>query len=494
MSARSPVTWGATVRCFGISPYGRRLAGAALLVALSAIAIIPWASQAVASGIYLAFSWLILVPVLYALRRSPRNIRTQWRLIFLAMALGAVGNTINQGRPGGGGVLDIAASLLLLTAAVSLVVKRGRNDHGGVIDAALASAAIGGLLWLAVLHPRTAGMNLAADQELALGATVLLLCGTLGALIRLVETDRRQTRALRLLLVALALNLAGFVLWARHGSPTREAGVMCFLAAYVALTVVCFDPSMRLLGRPAPPHQERLGPIRLTILGLALSAPALVNAGLSLAGMPVDGLFIVLALLLMVPLVMLRIGLLAANRDRLAAALAHEASHDPLTGALNRRAFTELLAQELLSPHDLTVIFCDIDDFKRVNDRMGHAGGDRLLIEIARRLQSSVREQDTVCRFGGDEFLVLLRECGADRAAEAVNRIHTELTQPLSWLPGLHPGASLGGVVSEAATRHRVDVDALIRGADEAMYSHKQDLRGSGETPEIDRELQIMVW
>jgi diguanylate cyclase (GGDEF)-like protein len=184
--------------------------------------------------------------------------------------------------------------------------------------------------------------------------------------------------------------------------------------------------------------------------------------------------------------------LLSANRDRLAAALAHEASHDPLTGVLNRRAFTELLGQELRSPYDLTVIFCDIDDFKLINDRLGHVTGDRLLIEIARRIQGSVREQDPVGRFGGDEFLVLLPECGADRAALAVERVHGALTQPLSWLPGLRLEASLGAVVSEAANRDRVDVDALIRGADEAMYSHKQDARTPSEA--VDRDRQIMVW
>ncbi|NUO58587.1 MAG: GGDEF domain-containing protein [Hamadaea sp.] len=452
----------------------RWLAAAALVVALCAVAVIPTVPQSTQTGIYLAFSWLAIVPTLYGLRHSPPRLRNQWRLIFAAILLGAAGNTIHLWLPNQG-IIDAVASLLLLTAAAGLVIKRGGNDYSGLIDASLAAFSLGGLMWVLILQPRMATSDLNSAEAAALAAIVLLLCGTWGALIRLVETDRNRTRALRLLLVALTFNLAGFVLTGWGGQPARIIAVMSFMVAYIALSVVGFDPSMRRLARPEPQRHDRLSFTRLTLLGLALSVPAIVNAILLAIGKPVDATFSILVGVVMVPLVMLRIGLLAANRDRLAAALAVEADHDPLTGLLNRRAFTEALDRELKSPRDCTLIFCDLDDFKRVNDRFGHAAGDRLLIEIADRLRQSVRADDHVGRFGGDEFLALLRNCGPDRVAGAVERVRSALAQPFEGsLDGVSVGASLGAVVSEAATRDGTDVDDLIRAADEAMYAQKQ--------------------
>ncbi|NUT34122.1 MAG: GGDEF domain-containing protein [Hamadaea sp.] len=395
-------------------------------------------------------------------------------MILAAIVIGAIANTIHLFRPNTG-VLDTTASLLLLLAAVSLVVKRGRNDYSGLIDASLAALALGGLLWVVVLRPRFGLLGTDPVREVTLAVTVLLLSGALGALVRLVETDRRRNRALRLLVVALALNLTGFVLADWGGTPAYDASVMAFMLAYIAVSVVGFDPSMRLLAEPGPPRQERLHPLRLALLGLALTVPAIVNGILVLRGKSVDGAFIVLAGLVMVPLVMLRIGLLAASRDRVEAALLHEASHDPLTGVLNRKAFTERLVEALASARDCTLIFCDLDGFKQVNDQLGHAAGDRLLVEVADRLQQSVRSGDPVGRFGGDEFLALLLDCGESRAAGAVQRVRQALSRPSEvGLDGLVVGVSLGAVVSEAATRQGSGVDDLIRAADEAMYAQKQ--------------------
>lgn len=446
---------------------------AGLLVTFCAVAAIPFVPLAAQNALYLTFSWLAVIPVLYALRHSPPGLRAQWRMIFAAVLIAALANTVHLWYPNGG-ILDTTASVLLLTAAISLVVKRGRNDYSGLIDASLAAFALGGLLWILVLRPRMATLQVDTSRQVTLAAIVLLLSGALGALIRLVETDERRTWALRLLLVALLFNLAGFVLWGWGGTPAWDASVMSFMLAYVALSVVALNPSMRRLAQVGQPRDERLNPARLAMLGLALSVPALVNGVLVLRGEPVDGVVIVLAGLVMVPLVMLRIGLLAASRDQFEAALRHEASHDPLTGALNRRAFTDRLARELDSPRDCTLIFCDLDGFKQINDRLGHAAGDRLLVEIAARLQQSVRADDPVGRFGGDEFLILLGDCGPERAAEAVQRVRVALVPPFEGeMDGLSVGVSLGAVVSEAATRSGT-VDDLILAADEAMYAQKQ--------------------
>ncbi|MCP2328955.1 diguanylate cyclase (GGDEF)-like protein [Hamadaea flava] len=454
--------------------YRRRLITAAVVVALIAVAAFPLATQSERSGMYLVFSWLAVVPTVYGLRHSPANLRTQWWLIFSAILLSAVNNTLHLWLPNRG-VVDVVASMLLLTAAAGLVIKRGGNDYSGLIDASLAAISLGGLLWVVVLQPRMDANGLTSGEAIALGVIVLVLCGTWGALIRLVETDQDRTRALRLFLAALTFNLAGFVLTGWGGAPARVIGVMSFMVAYIALSVVGFDPSMRRLARPGPPRDERLSSLRLVLLGLALSIPAIVNGFLLLTGARADATVSVLVGVVMVPLVMLRIGLLAKSRDRLAEALAVEADHDPLTGLLNRRAFTEALDRELASPRDCTLIFCDLDDFKEVNDRYGHAAGDRVLVEIAGRLRRSVRAGDHVGRFGGDEFLALLSDCGADRAGALVERVRSALARPFEEsLDGVTVGASLGAVVSEAATRDGTEIDDLIRVADEAMYAQKQ--------------------
>ena len=94
--------------------------------------------------------------------------------------------------------------------------------------------------------------------------------------------------------------------------------------------------------------------------------------------------------------------------------LRHQAFHDPLTGLANRLLFRDRLEHaaslRLRDKHELTVLFLDLDDFKLVNDRLGHAAGDALLVDVAERLRACLRKGDTVARLGGDEFAVLLQE------------------------------------------------------------------------------------
>ena len=89
--------------------------------------------------------------------------------------------------------------------------------------------------------------------------------------------------------------------------------------------------------------------------------------------------------------------------------LLEQAGSDPLTGLPNRRGLMEQLERALArQPHRIALIFCDLDRFKEVNDRYGHAVGDSLLQEVARRLRGVLRQQDTIAQLGGDEFVVLI--------------------------------------------------------------------------------------
>jgi diguanylate cyclase (GGDEF)-like protein/PAS domain S-box-containing protein len=164
--------------------------------------------------------------------------------------------------------------------------------------------------------------------------------------------------------------------------------------------------------------------------------------------------------------------------------LAHQAFHDPVTNLANRALFSDRVEHALMRSQrgfpDIAVVFIDLDDFKTVNDSLGHAAGDQVLQEVARRLQIAVRPTDTVARFGGDEFAVLLEAVNdSAQAADAAARILHALELPYE-IDGkqVFPRASVGiclvdreDAVPEAAE--------LLRNADVAMYMAKRDSKGS---------------
>jgi diguanylate cyclase (GGDEF)-like protein/PAS domain S-box-containing protein len=172
-----------------------------------------------------------------------------------------------------------------------------------------------------------------------------------------------------------------------------------------------------------------------------------------------------------------------SERRRLEEQLIHQAFHDPLTGLANRALFRDrvshalALAQRRGSP--VTVLFLDLDDFKTVNDSLGHAEGDRLLMAAAERFLACARSADTVARLGGDEFAILIE--GADGREGLSDRLAAAMSHPFS-LSGnqLRVTASIG--VASASTDDRAD--DLLRNADMAMYAAKRRGKGRAETYE----------
>jgi diguanylate cyclase (GGDEF)-like protein len=156
--------------------------------------------------------------------------------------------------------------------------------------------------------------------------------------------------------------------------------------------------------------------------------------------------------------------------------LAHLAFHDVLTNLPNRARFLERLgrALERSQPGSLAVLFLDLDNFKFVNDSLGHEAGDRLLVQVASRLQGCVRPADTLARLGGDEFTILLQDIhGASEAAAVMERVLTQLQAPIH-LGGqeVFVTTSAGIAVNDAETLQPED---LLRAADIAMYRAKTD-------------------
>jgi diguanylate cyclase (GGDEF)-like protein/PAS domain S-box-containing protein len=162
--------------------------------------------------------------------------------------------------------------------------------------------------------------------------------------------------------------------------------------------------------------------------------------------------------------------------------LAHQAFHDGVTGLANRALFTErvrhALARSRREERGLAVVFLDLDDFKTINDSLGHAAGDEVLREVARRLDQSIRGADTAARFGGDEFAVLLEDVAhSQEAADAAERILTALSMP--FVAG-HKELALRGSLGISVAEHGTpaEADEMIRDADAAMYIAKRDGKG----------------
>jgi len=167
-----------------------------------------------------------------------------------------------------------------------------------------------------------------------------------------------------------------------------------------------------------------------------------------------------------------------------------QAYHDALTGLPNRSLFTDRLTQALAqarrSLSALSVLFMDLDLFKRVNDTLGHSIGDRLLKTVATRLSSSVREADTIARVGGDEFIVLLTElANVEDAAKVATKLLDVVGEPFE-IEG-HTLYVSGSVGISTYPADGDDAETLLRNADTAMYRAKERGRGAYEmfTPEM---------
>ncbi len=164
--------------------------------------------------------------------------------------------------------------------------------------------------------------------------------------------------------------------------------------------------------------------------------------------------------------------------------LAHQAFHDPVTNLANRPLFSDRVQHALTraerSGAVVAVLFIDLDEFKTVNDSLGHAAGDLVLREVARRLTDTVRPTDTVARFGGDEFAVLLEGVvDSPDAADAAARLLRALEAQYE-IEGkqVFPRASIGICLAEPGTQ-LTDAEELLRNADVAMYMAKRDCKGS---------------
>jgi diguanylate cyclase (GGDEF)-like protein/PAS domain S-box-containing protein len=173
-----------------------------------------------------------------------------------------------------------------------------------------------------------------------------------------------------------------------------------------------------------------------------------------------------------------------SERKRLEQQLTHQAFHDPLTGLANRALFLDRVGHALAlarrQGREVSVLYLDLDDFKKVNDSLGHTEGDRLLVATAERLRSGARIGDTIARLGGDEFAVLIEDAeGSEGLTVAVERMQNALKASFV-LSGNEVAMSVS--IGVATARPDEGADELLRNADVAMYSAKRRGKGRAET------------
>lgn len=249
-------------------------------------------------------------------------------------------------------------------------------------------------------------------------------------------------------------------------------------SAQVAIPVVAFctvlaarNQARATAGRQRPRYGRRL-PSWLPYLAIAAVDALLLTLIATGHG---DALPIAAITVVLTALVVARQQTVFRENESLVARLDHGATHDTLTGLPNRALFADRLHTALAADDRDTpvgVALIDLDDFKTVNDTLGHGVGDALLIAVAERLTGAVRSGDTVARLGGDEFVVVLEDIDEDAAEAAGHRIIAALAEPvLAEGHELLVRASIG----LAAGHSGQDAADLLRQADIAMYAAKHD-------------------
>lgn len=412
-----------------------------------------------------------------------------WRAVLAGVAvltldaLGSVAVPALTGIPDAASGLSAVALPLgflgLLAGPLLLVSPPGRRNPGALIDAALVAVTATTVLWAVVLRPQLDRIDATPATVVTSVLTVLLFGGMTGALLRSFLAQGARHAGVGYVLVSATAGLAGnaFKVLATDdaavGAPWWVA--VFWGLAYGGLAAASLHPSGAAVA--VPPSAERLTRTRILGLGGALlAAPVIVGLQAGL-GSPVDGVLVAANAVVVVPLVLGRVAMLARLYHAAEARLAHLAEHDELTGLANRRAVTSALRETLARVSDgsspgAVVAFLDLDDFKSVNDGLGHPTGDRLLVAVSERLRGRLRAGDTVARFGGDEFLILcegdpeaverrIRETVAAALAEPFELDGTRLTCRASvGTRAVHPGES-------------TPVDEVLSAADAEMYRHK---------------------
>jgi diguanylate cyclase (GGDEF)-like protein len=388
---------------------------------------------------------------------------------------------------------DVGYLLAIPLAAAAMLAFPGRTERAALqarslLDGAVIAASLLYTSWAFVLGPVfRAGEGSVLEQAIALAypAGDVVLVTIVFVVVARIRVGGAPVLLLGAGLVSLAVADTGFAYLTQEGAyQTGSPTDVGWFAGYLLVAAAAWRPAaagITWVGR-RPGRFQVLAPY--VPLALAVTASVALQLRGQASGPFLYWTFVALVLLIVGRQLLTVLDNQALNR-RLAAMvgrLEHQAFHDGLTGLPNRALFRERVGHALRRRSQagtpLALLFIDLDDFKTVNDQLGHAAGDDLLVDVAARLKTCVRDEDTVARLGGDEFAVLLEQASSHEVAVRVAGRILEAMRPPFFLSGhqVQVGASVGVTVS-----HATEVDAVLREADVAMYTAKAHGKGRFE-------------
>jgi diguanylate cyclase (GGDEF)-like protein len=426
--------------------------------------------------------------------------RRFWRIMVVAASMFVFGDSVQSAltfsggtsRSVGGSVQSacLAGGLVVIVVAMLCHPHPGRGDRerrAFWLDS--AAVLVGGtvLAWSFAFHP-------GADGTAGATGTLVAAAGALTAAFAAVKmvlggnAPMRKAAALTMIASA-AVNSVAFFLHAAPGSPWWPLvltvkfvpSLLIALGPRVQESIARGDVTAFTERRRKPYSLLPYGSIVLVLATLVAVLPH--DLGLRVWGV-VAGLGLICVLVGGRQLASFHDNAhLIANLDSALgelrvheARLRHQALFDGLTGLANRTHFHDEVEAALVSPARVSVLLIDLDGFKSVNDTLGHAAGDTLLVGVAAKLRESIRTDDLAARLGGDEFAVLLRNCEPGEAERTAQRVLAALTIPIAVNDtAVCAGASIG----VAGATPGDGVGSLIRAADMAMYAAKHDGKGT---------------
>jgi diguanylate cyclase (GGDEF)-like protein len=496
----------------------------AAVSAVAGVAMISFATGQPLRGVLLAAAAMVppvLVLVGVHVHRPQRA--NAWQSMAIGLALLAV--SVLPGLPNtpGGTVLPLAFIPLagfLLTATSIVRIIRDETVEGSlsaILDALIVAVGAAFIGWFAAIqrHLETTGGGSFPDAVLAViypSVDVALLFMA----IRTTWRHRGSTPAVWLLGAAVGTALvahAGVLLG--KTAVGYDPGQLTDLGAFIAgalFAAAALHPSMSApLGAPRRPAGHGVTGVRMAAVAVGIFIAPLVLLAYALlgpngpditlsprAGLPPIAVEIALGSLLVAGLVtarlttsLIRLERTLGARERLEGELTRQAESDSLTALPNRSAFVGRLQRTLSHERPVgAVLFCDLDDFKSVNDTEGHAAGDELLRTVAARIHGCVRPSDLAARLGGDEFAVLLEGVTDPLiAARAAERIIAAFDRPIE-LGGRQ--FTVGISIGIAMVTGGVEAAELMRQADIAMYLAKSQGKGRCERFEPRMESGIV--
>ncbi len=419
--------------------------------------------------------------------------RAAWLVILVGQTCFLVGDVCfallehvfhNDSYPNVGDVFYVAGYPFIAIGLIMLLRSRATaRDAGGVIDGFIVATSAGVLLWVYFVEPTAFDQTLPLFERLinvAYPAGDLLLIA-IGAQLA-VRQVRRQAPYWIVSVALLALLVAdlGYLYQSLYGVYSEGDPVdFGWWISYALIVAVLLHPRVGEIA--AAPHRQtpRLSPRRIILLSLVTVAAPLTIAARSAAGVSLELPVLLGGTVVLFGLVVLRLVVMARELEASRSLLLHEATHDALTGLGNRTLFSDHVGKALSSDVPVAVLCLDLDDFKLVNDSLGHPAGDVVLQVVGERLSSLLRPGDAVARLGGDEFAMLVSGSDAAAGGAVAQRAIAAIRQPIA-LPGsriVHSNVSVGVAHSNGES----SVEALLRDADIAMYLAKQSGKGHHE-------------